>query len=989
MQRLTLPWLAFALWLPAFAHAQAPQEVELVPGQTKVRRIGGGARHVFRFQLNKGEFARIAVAQHGVELDAAVADHARQQVSLGAVMGPVSRFSIPVLAAESGTHWVMLKPLQGTAPEREYEIWLSPPGPPTPQQQAAVRAWHLLREASTNQASMTGEERKQGIARAERALAEWRAAGDRDGELATLITLAYHQRAADNHREVVKLAAAALPLARGDAGMRSAEAIVLNQGGLAKLQTGAGEAGLADLAASHTIWRALGDAAGLAYITAQLGYAHSSLGDWKNAEPLLREAVAHSQATGDARLVASSQITLARLLSRQKQHREAIASLEQALEFYNKAEDLRNQAFVLNRMGEEWDSLGDKARAFERFEAAAALSRRAGNPSVLTSALMELVQRHRRAGQPERAMELIQEVIGLERAIGDPSGEAVAHGRLGAVERDMGRLADARREVAEAVRIVESIRAGLANPNLRTLSTSQRAGAYELQIDILHRSHLAEPAAGFAAEALLVSERSRARGLLDTLVAAQVNLREGVDPALLNEQSALLQRLAAKAAEQRKLAMASAKTEVVRAEIDALASAHDRVEARIRMASPRYSALAQPPQVSVEQIQRELLDADTALVEYFLGPQGLGFAWVVTPAGVAMEKMPPRKEVEPLVRAAYEALTARNRRGLTADKLAKADAAVEPALAALRAALVTPLAKHFAGKARLLVVSDGPLDYIPFALLAPAEMETVRIPSATVLSLIRQQAAARQPAERGLAIFADPVFDAGDPRVTGAKATPASALPKDLARRGLEAVGIAAEGERLPRLLFTRREAEAIAQLAPAEWKVLKSTDFAATREAVLGGELARYRILHFATHGMLNNDTPELSGLVLSLVDRRGAPVDGFVRLADLYRLRLPADLVVLSACQTALGKEMGSEGLVGLTRGMIHAGASRVVASLWKVDDAATAELMKHFYTALRRPGVTAAAALRAAQEALRKQPRWQAPYYWAAFLLQGEYR
>ncbi|MCC6539257.1 MAG: CHAT domain-containing protein, partial [Bryobacterales bacterium] len=421
--------------------------------------------------------------------------------------------------------------------------------------------------------------------------------------------------------------------------------------------------------------------------------------------------------------------------------------------------------------------------------------------------------------------------------------------------------------------------------------------------------------------------------------------------------------------------------------IEALTGEHDAMEARIRLASPRYAALAAPPSISVEQIQQELLDADAALVEYFLGPQGLSYAWVVTAAGVAMEKLPPRQKVEPLVRAAYEALTARNRKH-TADELAKADAAVEPALAALRVAVVDPLARHIAGKARLLVVSDGPLDYIPFSLLAPADVETVRLPSATVLAMIRRQAAARTPGERGLAIFADPVFDAADARVMGAKALPAP-LPQDLARRGLEAVGIAAEGERLPRLLFTRREADAIAQLAPPEWKVAKSTDFAASREAVLGGELARFRMVHFATHGMLNNETPELSGLVLSLVDKRGAATDGFVRLADLYRLRLPADLVVLSACQTALGKEMGSEGLVGLTRGMMHAGASRVVASLWKVDDAATAELMKHFYAALRKPGVAPASALHTAQAALRKQPRWQSPYYWAAFVLQGEYR
>ncbi|MCC6536264.1 MAG: tetratricopeptide repeat protein, partial [Bryobacterales bacterium] len=560
MQRLTLPWLALAVWLPG-AYAQ---ETELAPGQAIVRRIGGGARHAYRYQLQKGQFARLAVTQRGVELLASVADHAGQQVSLGAITGPVSRFSIPVLAAGSGAHRLWLQPLQDKAPEREYEIRLSLAEAPGAEQQASVRAWHLLREASENQAAMTGEQRKQAIGTAERALAAWREAGDRDGELATLITLAHHQRAADNHREVVRWAAAALPLARGDLGLRSAEAIVLNQGGLAKLQTGAGEAGLADLTASHSLWKQLGDAAGLAYITAQRGYAYALLGDWKQAEPLLRETVEHSRATGDARLVASSQITLARLLSQQKRHREALAPLEQALRFYEAEDDLRNQAFVLNRQGEVLNELGEAAQAFERFDKAVALSRRAGNPSVLTSALADLALRHRRAGRMERALELLEEIRAIEQASGDPSGEALATGRIATVERDLGRLADARRHAAEAVQISESIRAGLANPTLRALSTARRTGAYEVQVDILHRSHLAEPAAGHAAAALAVSERSRARGLLDTIVAAQVNLRDGVDRALLDEEAAILRRLTAKAAEQRKLAMAHGQTDAVR-----------------------------------------------------------------------------------------------------------------------------------------------------------------------------------------------------------------------------------------------------------------------------------------------------------------------------------------------------------------------------------------------------------------------------------------
>ncbi len=189
-------------------------------------------------------------------------------------------------------------------------------------------------------------------------------------------------------------------------------------------------------------------------------------------------------------------------------------------------------------------------------------------------------------------------------------------------------------------------------------------------------------------------------------------------------------------------------------------------------------------------------------------------------------------------------------------------------------------------------------------------------------------------------------------------------------------------------LPFSRQEADAIATFIP-QTKLLKATGFKANRATATSGELARYRIVHFATHGLLNSERPELSGLVLSLVDRNGAAQDGFLRMRDIYNLRLPADVVVPSACQTALGKEIKGEGLVGLTRGFMYAGATRVVASLWQVDDLATSELMKRFYRGMLIDKIRPSAALRAAQIEMMKQKRWAPPYFWAAFTIQGEWR
>jgi CHAT domain-containing protein len=348
--------------------------------------------------------------------------------------------------------------------------------------------------------------------------------------------------------------------------------------------------------------------------------------------------------------------------------------------------------------------------------------------------------------------------------------------------------------------------------------------------------------------------------------------------------------------------------------------------------------------------------------------------------------------------------------------------------------LLTPVASQL-GTKRLLIVSEGALEYVPFgALPAPREPrrgdgatvrrgdeesasfhrvdslsggrvkfeplllehEVVTAPSASVLAVLRREMAGRQPAPKSLAVLADPVFRNDDPRINRGQTRDERALARQSpVRRGEPAA--ASDIERsaresgldgFVRLRFSRQEAEAIAEFAPAQNR-FTALDFIASRETAQSADLSQYRIVHFATHGLLNSQRPELSGIVLSLVDKGGRAQDGFLRLHEIYNLKLNADLVVLSACQTALGKEVRGEGLIGLTRGFMYAGAARVVASLWRVDDRATAELMKRFYQGMLKEGLRPAAALRAAQVSMLKEKRWSTPHYWAAFTLQGEWR
>jgi CHAT domain-containing protein len=324
--------------------------------------------------------------------------------------------------------------------------------------------------------------------------------------------------------------------------------------------------------------------------------------------------------------------------------------------------------------------------------------------------------------------------------------------------------------------------------------------------------------------------------------------------------------------------------------------------------------------------------------------------------------------------------------------------------------LLAPVAKQL-GTKRLVIVADGMLQYLPFSVLPTPAMsateitsdlkplildhEIVSLPSASVLAALRRELADRKPASKTVAVLADPVFETDDARVKLRLNSTGSAGRKNQSTSPMSTLGRAIRSVRgddgsvkLQRLLFSRDEAEAILSLTSNQLS-LEALDFRANRKVAMSDELTQYRIVHFSTHGLLDSRHPELSGLVLSLVDEAGRRQDGFLRLQDIYTLRLNADLVVLSACQTGLGKDVRGEGLIGLVRGFMYAGAPRVIASMWEVDDAATTELMKRFYKGVLQKKLTPAAALRAAQIEMLKKSHWQSPYYWGAFVLQGEWR
>jgi CHAT domain-containing protein len=272
-----------------------------------------------------------------------------------------------------------------------------------------------------------------------------------------------------------------------------------------------------------------------------------------------------------------------------------------------------------------------------------------------------------------------------------------------------------------------------------------------------------------------------------------------------------------------------------------------------------------------------------------------------------------------------------------------------------------------------------------------ADHEIVGLPSASALATLRSRLASREPAPGSLAILADPVFSKDDQRVEVGSATgqviktnPVEELQLTRSAAQLDLFRDRANWSRLP---FSRREAEQILTLVPRS-DARAAFDFDASQATAMSEELSKYRILHFATHGVLNNEIPEMSGLVLSLVNKKGVPQDGFLSLSEISNLSLKAELVVLSACRTGLGKQIRGEGLLGLTRGFMYAGAPRIVASLWAVQDRATLELMARFYRAMFKQGLHPAAALREAQVSMWREGKWCADQ-WAGFVFQGDWQ
>src|SRR6266542_3087452 len=852
-----------------------------------------------------------------------------------------------------------------------------------------------------------------------------RAVGDRKGEAQTLYNIGAVYDALSDMQKALEKYNEALAIKRAIGDRRGEDTILHNIGDVYRA-LGEPQKAMEKFNEALLLSRELGDRSGEAITLTNIGGVYRELGDMQKALEKYNEALPIRQAISDRR---GEAVTLGNIGTVYR----SLGDMQKALEKHNEALPIfralgfrREEATTLSSIGLIYHSLRETQKALEIYNEALPISQATGDRFTEGLILHNIGMAYNSLGEAQKALDKFNEALSIRGAIGARSEEAQTLLGIAQVEQKRGNLTLARQSLEQAVGIIESLRANISGQGLRAFFFASRQEIYQSYIDVLMQMHKQNPAAAFDSLALEISERARARSLLELLKESRADIRQGGDSSLLERERSLRRQINEKAAaEVRLLSRKHTPEEAAAAakEIAAITTEYEELQGQIRARSPRYAALTQPQPLGLAEIQQLVLDPDTLLLEYSLGDDA-SHLFLVSQTSLTSHRLPKRAEIEAAARRVREMLTAPQPQ--PGDTEAKRQARVKEAgetywkqAAELSRMLLGPVASQL-GRKRLAIVADGALQYIPFAALpAPSpgndegrnsgaepqplfvDHEIVSLPSASTLATLRRETAGRKPAEKSLAVLADPVFTDDDTRVrrdvgkVGAKEKTRSAdsdemdiVSLQMSRSGRETGVIGAEAG-FGRLLSTRREAGAISALVP-ERERMQALDFEASRTTALRPELGEYRIVHFATHGMLNNIHPELSGIVLSLVDKEGQPQDGFLRLQDIYNLKLPAELVVLSACQTGLGKEIKGEGLIGLTRGFMYAGAPRIVASLWKVDDRATSELMKRFYQGMLGPeALRPAGALRQAQLSIWKQKQWREPYYWAAFVLQGEWK
>src|SRR5262245_5986563 len=935
-------------------------------GKAIERDLSGGENHSYTFALRAGQFVQAVVEQRGIDVTVAIfGPDGKRLTKVDRPTSTQGHEIASLIAPSSGAYWLQIESAQSALVRGQYRVTLKEPRGAIPSDEKRIAGEKLVFEAVNLMMKNTVDTLRQGAKTYELAYSLLSEAGDPFEEGIALYGAGICNRLLGANHTAIPIFMRALELMQE---AKDSVGIAIVQAGLGwcYFNRGALDQALDSFKQSLQLRHRLKDLVGEGKMYYGIGWVHIARKENQLALENFEKSLGLRQTTKDLRGATLTRIGLGRAYFRLERYEESRATLEQA---FSEVNDPGAKIDTLWQMGQLDLRLKDYAAAKEHFR------------------------------------EMLRLSLKPDDRDSDRNGEANARLGLAVVARREGALSEGLDQIKRGVEITESLRTESAGSSrkgsdtdiLRITYFAQVQEFYEVYIDLLMRLDEREPGAGHAAEALYISECARARNLLDLLARAGADalvqkalaqpLRvDDIQRRALDENTVLLEYAlgtAGPAETDRSFLWLVTRDNVEshllpkRVEIEAAAQqVYELLTARNHVVGPNRREL-------IEQADEQFLVKAKELSRMLLGPVAAkltGKRLLIATQG-ALQFVPFGALPSPEPEGQGDGETGRRGDGETERQRDGENS--RPNFSPVFRPSIFPSLRPFVSSSPRLHVPPAPRRPVSYTPLI-ADHEIVIVPSASALAAIVRQTGLRKPAERSVIVFADPVFSATDERVSKT-ARQSSMASKEVKTR--EAPPFNPDHlPNLSRLSATDWEARRIASLA-RDSRVLRN--FAANLEAANDPELGKYRFVHFATHALIDPHNPDQSAIALSQVDEQGRPLDGFLRARDIHKLKLPAELVVLSACRTGLGKDVPGEGMLSLTRGFLSSGAARVMTSLWAVEDQATAEMMSRFYSrALGSKAMTPAAALRAAKVAMWREERW-APYYWGGFVLQGDWR
>lgn len=906
-------------------------EQKLTVGIEIEREIRGGESQFFTVEAKTGDCVRLVVQQKGIDVTIHVRNPAEQTVTeVDRPNGSVGRETATFIAGQDGAFQIQIAGYDTNLLPNKYSILLYSLSLPSEADKMRIAAEKLTTEGESLRArgQNNADEKllEQAITNFQQALSIWEKLNDSYEQAVVFYGLGWTYIPQSKYNEATLSFARALKTAQSH-GDRYAETINFAGIGWSEFYSGNFEMAAFNFNQALEVARQHDYQSQVARALFGVGNISYMSGNYREAVNLLNECLQIRREINEKRQEGLTYITLAKVLIKQGQSLDAINHLNLSQAIFRKLPTKVGEGELFITFGWAYFSINDLQKAQENFERA----------------------------------------LAVRKNIGDKAGEAAVLRGLSVVHSRLGQFRQAKDEVEKEYEILESLRNSTLNQDSRIAFLASIQEYFEDAVSVFMYMHRLRPDQGYERSAFEFSERSRTRTLLDAIEEKKSSAMK-IDNDLLEKKQEIQQALIDSLAEERRIRFekdSAAELKKQQFKIQDLLFSFRKLETEIKDKNDGTEQASAVQPLSVEEIQASL-DNDTVLLEYYLGTEQ-SYLWLIKKDKLTVFQLPKREIIEKL------AFEARNALILQKNDQIKSEQIFNKKATQLSRILLAPTLSQLKNQ-KLLIIPQGALQYIPFAALPKnnrplvIDHEIVYLPSASLVSVLQKKREA--PYEKEIAIFADPVFSADDERL------------------GRFASINENDKEKFSRLFASRFEAEKISSFIPKD-ESLVLFDSNANRTNFLKTDLSRYRILHFATHAFIDDKNPQLSSIILSRYDQEGRRIKGQLRAAEIFNLNLNTEMVVLSGCQTAMGKNVRGEGMLGLSRGFLLAGTSRLLISLWEVEDKAAAELMTHFYRHYLKERQTPVAALRLAQIEIMKDRRWRSPLYWSAFILQGDWK